>query len=207
MHSENVEGVVGFHVVLQFGRIIAAEGSHNAENGRRPHRDVAGSWGNGHEASDGARAEADGGPFVIQAVVEYHPGETTYGSGEMGNDTGHDGTQVSAERGTAVEAKPADPEEDGADDDVGDVVGPVGETVEIAVPAAFAEHDRVCKSRCPRRDVNRCATREVEAAHFVDPPSRVPGPASDGVVNESSPNEHKDHAREHTATISRCAYC
>lgn len=102
----------------------------------------------------------------------------------MGDDTGHDGAEVGAEGAAAVEAKPADPEEDGADDDVGDVVRAVGEAMAGVVAMALAEHETVGESGGARGDVDGGSAGEVETAKFVDPAGRVPGPACDGVVDD-----------------------
>lgn len=59
----------------------------------------------------------------------------------MSYDTSHGSAQVSGEGRAAVEAEPAYPEEDGAEDYVGYVVWAVGESGDGVVAAAFAEHD------------------------------------------------------------------
>ena len=125
VHGENIQRVIGFHVVLELGGVIATDGSHHAKDGRRPRGHVAGSRGDGHKPGDAAGAEADGGPFVIETVVEKDPCEATGAGGEVRDHASHDGAHVRPERGSTVKAKPADPEKDGSDDDVGDVVWPI----------------------------------------------------------------------------------
>lgn len=45
---------------------------------------------------------------------------------------------------------------------------------------------------------------EVETAHAVYPARGVPGPASDGVVDDGGPDEHVDDAGEHPTAFSDC---
>lgn len=55
---------------------------------------------------------------------------------------------------------------------------------------SFSEVDRDDEGGCARRDMNRCSTREVIV--MVGPPFGVPGPACDGVINESGPQKDED---------------
>ena len=207
MHGEDVERVVGFHVVLQLGGEIAADGSHSPENNRRPCRHVTRGWRDSNETRDGAGAETHGGPFAVETVVEQDPREAADGSGEVGDHAGHDSAHVRTERRPAVKTEPADPEEDGADHDMSDVVRPVRQPVKIAVASSFSEHDGVSERGSAGRDVHGGSTGEVKAAHFIDPAGRVPGPAGDGVVDDGCPDEHEDDAGEHAAAVSGGANC
>jgi len=125
----------------------------------------------------------------------------------VGDYAGHDSAHVRTERGSTVKTKPADPEEDGADNYMSDVVRPVRKPVEIAVAASFAEHDGVGEGGRAGRDVHGGSAGEVEAAHFVDPASGVPGPAGDRVVDDRCPDEHENDTREHAAAVRGGADC
>ena len=46
------------------------------------------------------------------------------------------------------------------------------------------------------------ATCKIETAELVDPPTWVPGPTGDGVVDDRAPDEHEDNARQHAAAFS-----
>lgn len=201
MLAEDIERVVDFDHILELGGIIAADGADDTEDDGGPGGHETRSRSDSDQARDGARAETDGRPLLVEAVIEEHPGNATDGGSEMGHDAGHDGTHVGGERRAAVEAEPADPEEDRAEHDVGDVVGSVGEAVGVRVAGALAEHDGVCESCGAGRDVDGGSTGEIEAAHFEGPASRVPGPAGDGVVNYGGPDEHEDHAGKHATSV------
>ena len=127
MDREDIEGVVGADEELELRRNIAAESTDNAEDDGRPGRNETRGRGDGDETGDGARAETDDGPFLLEAVIEQHPGDGTRGCGEVGDDASHDGAEVRGEGRAAVEAEPAHPEKDGAKDDMRHIVGAVGQ--------------------------------------------------------------------------------
>lgn len=119
----------------------------------------------------------------------------------MGDDAGHDGTQIGAERTAAIEAKPSDPEEDCAEDDVGDVVRAVWQPVVLVVSSAPPEHQGVCKGSGARGDVDGRAAGKVEATELEGPPVGVPGPVGNRIVDDCRPDEHEDDGGEHSAAI------
>lgn len=59
---------------------------------------------------DGPGAEANSGPLPLETPVEDEPGNTSNGSGEVGDDAGRDGSEVGGESGSSVESKPSEPE-------------------------------------------------------------------------------------------------
>lgn len=119
----------------------------------------------------------------------------------MGDDARHDSAQVSGQGTAAVEAKPADPQKDGAEHDVGDIVGAVGQAVDLVVAGALAQHQRVGQGGGARRDVHGGAAGKVEAAHDKGPAVGVPGPVGDGVVDDGRPDEDEDEGGEHAAAV------
>jgi hypothetical protein len=119
----------------------------------------------------------------------------------MGDHARHDGAHVCREGRAAVEAEPADPEEDGAEHDVGDVVRTGRQAADVVVAPPLAQHDGVGEGSSAGGDVHRCAAGEVETSHFEGPAGGVPGPAGDGVVDDGAPDEHEDYARQHAASV------
>ena len=65
-----------------------------------------------------------------------HPSQAADGRSEVSDNACLDSTEIRRERGAAVESKPTEPEEDGADDDVRRVVRLVREA--LGAPAAPA---------------------------------------------------------------------
>lgn len=94
----------------------------------------------------------------------------------------HDCTQVGRKSTTAVETKPSNPEEDGTQDDVRNIVWSVGKTVDLGVASSLAQHERHSESGGSGRDVDGRASGKVKAAKLEGPSVRVPGPVGDGVV-------------------------
>lgn len=120
----------------------------------------------------------------------------------MGDDAGHDGTQVGAKSTAAVETEPTDPEEHGSENDVCDVVRAVRQAVVLAVPGTLAKHQGVGERGSTGRDVDGRTTGEVETAELERPSVGVPGPVGNRVVDDRRPDEHEDDGREHSAAIS-----
>ena len=196
VHGKDIESVVDAEHKLELGGVVAGHGADGAKDDGGPGGDVTRAGRDGDEAGDDAGAEADGGPLALETVVEQTPGEAADGGGEVGGDGGHDGAQVGGGGRAGVEAEPTDPEEDGAEHDVGDVVRPIVELVR-AVAAPLAEHERVRERGRAGRDVDGRAAGEVERAQTREPAVRVPAPARDRVVDDGRPDEHEDDAREH----------
>jgi hypothetical protein len=48
---------------------------------------------------------------------------------------------------------------------------------------------------------------KVKSSHIEDPSRRIPGPASNRVVDDGCPDEHEDNARKHAATFSNSTDC
>lgn len=87
-----------------------------------PHERAKGSH-NRDESHDGSSAEPNGAPLLLEAVIHEHPRQTTHRTSEVRVDDREGRLDVGRERGTAVESEPADPEEDGAEEDVSVVCG------------------------------------------------------------------------------------
>jgi hypothetical protein len=206
MLRKNIQRIIDPNHILQLRRIITADRAHDPEDDRRPsgHEPTRGC--DGDETGYRAGAEADGAPLPLEAVVEQDPGHAPDRGSEMGHHARHDRAHVRTEGRAAVEAEPADPEEDRAENDVRHVVWTVRQATGIIVSSPFSQHDGVRESSSAGRDVHRCATGEVQAAHFEGPAGGVPGPAGDGVVDYSAPDEHEDYAGQHAASVCCGAY-
>ena len=189
---------------LELGRPVASGATKNTESDGSGSTDESRAGSDSDETSDGARAEANRRPLALKTVVPEHPSETAYASREVRHDARLGRTQVCGEGGAAVEAKPAKPEEDGAQDNVGSVVRLVREALGAVAPA-LAEVDGDGERGGPGRDVDGRTSREVKAAELERPPIGVPSPAGNGVVNDRRPDEHEDHDRPETTTLSNGA--
>lgn len=200
--GKDIKTVIDVEDELELGAKVAKDTTADTDDDGSPGPDEAGSRGDGDEARDGTGAETDGAPLLLEAVIEKSPGNGAARGSEVGHVAGHDSADVHAESGTAVEAEPADPEEDGAEHDVGDVVRTVREAVVARVAGALAEHQGVGESASSRGDVDRTATGKVVAGEVEQPAVAVPGPVGDGVVDDGGPEKHEDHGGEDTAAIS-----
>lgn len=163
--GEDIKRIVNPKDELQFGGIIAGDAPDDTKDNSRPGRNVPTSRSNGDQTRNHATAEADGRPFALQAVIKETPGYSTDTGGQVRDDGGHDSTQVCGESATGIETEPSedllvyrqsrscrkhhipDPEEDGSNDDVGDVVRTIVQLVGTVAPA-LPQHQRV--SQCGR---------------------------------------------------------
>jgi hypothetical protein len=200
--SKDIEGLINTNEELELGGEVAADTTNNADDQSTPGSDETSTRGDGNKTGDGTRAETNGGPLLLQAVVEQNPGQTGHGSSQVGVVARHDGTEVDTEGRATVEAEPANPQEDGADDDVGDVVGSPGHTGVLGVASALAEHDGVGKGSGAGGDMDGTATGIVEGAEGEEPAAGVPGPVGDGVIDDGGPDEDEDEGGEDATTVS-----
>ena len=129
--GEDIERVVDAQHELQLRGVVCACCANDAVDDGGPGGHEARAGCDGYKACYDAGAEAHGGPFALEAVVEHAPGDSADAGGEVGYDCGHHGSHVGCEGGTGVEAEPTDPEEDSADDDVCDIVGTIIELVSL----------------------------------------------------------------------------
>lgn len=140
VHGKNIKSIIDANEELELGCKVAASAAHDANDYCAPGRHEACGGRDGDEAGDGTGAEANGAPFLLEAVVEENPDNTGAAGGEMRDVASYQGADVHCQDRAAVEAEPADPEEDGAEEDVGDAVRTVGKAVVSAISGTLAEH-------------------------------------------------------------------
>lgn len=201
MNSIDIKSIVNAHDILELGTVVASSGTDNTKDNSGPGWDETRSRGDGNETSNDTGAETDGGPLLLESVIEETPGDTSNGGSQVGDNSGHDGAEVSTQGRTGVESEPSDPEEDGTDNDVGDIVRAVVELVS-PMTTTLAEHQGVGESGGTGGNVHGSTTSEVETTELEHPTGCVPGPAGNGVVDDGGPDEHKDDARKHAAALS-----
>lgn len=200
--SENVEGIVNANEKLELGSKVAADGANDANDDAGPRSNIARRRSNRHQASNSPRAESNRAPFLLQTVIQQDPSDASDRSSQVGHEAGHDSAEVHAQCRAAVEAEPADPEEDGADDDVCDAVRAVRQAAVLVVAGALAQHDAVGEGAGSRGHVDGTAAGKVVVGQLGEPAVCVPGPVGDGVVDDGGPDEHEDDGGEHAAAVS-----
>ena len=141
---EDVKGVINFEEELELRSIVGTGGSYNTIDDRCPSRHETRPRSDCDGAGDNTRAEPNRGPLLLKTIVEDTPSNTTSTSSQIGNDCCHDGAHIGGKGRTSIESKPTNPEENGSNDDVSDIVGAVIEFMST-VTAALAQHDRICQ--------------------------------------------------------------
>ena len=129
--GEDIEGVVDAEDELELGGIVGACGSDDSVDDCRPGGHESGTGSNGNETSHNSRAESNCGPFAFETVIKDTPGDTSDAGGQVGYNCGHDSAHVGCESGTSVESEPTNPEEDGTDDNVCNIVRTIIEFVSL----------------------------------------------------------------------------
>ena len=109
VEGEDIKRVINSNDELQFGGVVGGDSTDNTVDDGGPGSNITGAGSDGNETSNGTRAETDGAPLLLKTVVKKNPGNTTSSSGKVGDEAGHDSTDVHAQGGTTVEAEPADP--------------------------------------------------------------------------------------------------
>ena len=200
VHREDIQCVIDAQQELQLRGVIArAAGQHTVDD-RAPGGHVSGPGRDGHQPGHDTGAEPHRRPLPLEAIVEQTPRHSADARCQIGDHGSHDGAHRRTQRGPGVEAEPPDPQEDRADDDLGDVVRAEVELVGAVAPA-LAEHEGVRERRRAGGDVHGRAAGEVEAAHRRDPAGWVPRPAGDGVVDDRRPEQHEDDTGKHATAL------
>jgi len=132
--------------------------------------------------------------------VHDDPTKGTGRGGGVGVEGGIHGADGAIERRTAVEAKPAEPDETSAEEDEGRVVRLVVHGV-LALLDALAEDQGVCQCRPARGDVHGATAGIVERREFVEPSVGVPGPAGYGAVDYGAPEEAEQKRWDDAPTL------
>lgn len=201
--SKDVESIIVTEKVLETSGKVASRTTEHAKGNSCGRSDVTRSWRDSDQTRDGTRAETDSRPLALQPPVPEHPGETTDRGSHLSDHHGLNSTKVGTKSRTTVEAEPAKPQQHGSQDDVGNVVGSVGQLLR-AVPLTLAEEDRDGERSGTRRDVNRCTTGEVETTHDVGPTlADVPCPIGDGIVDNSAPAEGENENGTQSSTVGK----
>lgn len=204
MDGKDIESVINSKEELELSSVVACNGTNHTEDESSPGSDESRAGGDGNKTSNDTRAETDGRPLAFQSVVHQTPGHTSNGGSQVSDNGSHNRTQVGRESRAGVESEPADPQEHGADDNVGDIVRAVVELVG-SVATTLAQHQGVGERGRSGSNVHGGTTSEVKTSELEHPSRRVPCPAGDGVVDDSGPDEHEDNAGEHATTLSDCA--
>lgn len=192
VRGKDIESLVDTKQELELGSEITSGTGDESDSDSGGSSDETGSRGNTDETSDSSRAESDNGPLSLESVIPQHPSDTSYRSREIGNDTSHGSSEVGAESRTTVETEPTKPKEDCAEDDIGGVVGLVGESFSSVSPS-LAEVECDSEGSGTGRNVNGGTTGKVESSETTSPSIGTPSPGGDGAVDDSQPDKDKDH--------------
>jgi hypothetical protein len=201
---EGVEGVVDAEPGLVLDRGEARHRRQRADHQRRPRRDVTRARRDRDQPGDDARGHAHRGRLAVAPALDDHPGQRRRRRRGLGGGEGQAGRRarhraLDRDRRAGVEPEPAEPQEPGAGQGHGEVVGQDRGAAGRAVVPARADHARQDQRAHPRRDVDHGAAGEVEDAVRVEPTALGPHPVSQRAVDKRHPqrDEHQVAAQAH----------
>lgn len=205
VEGKDVETVVNLDQVLEGSGVVAGNSSDGTNGHGKVDRDETCSRSNSNKAGNSARAHANGSPSLfISKVVNKEPSHGTAASSQVGVGKSVGSADGTVTSGTTVEAKPAKPQENGAENDGGDGVGlEHGETLLLSIRVVTLAADKsVGKSTGTRGHVDGTTTGIVKVTQAGKPSVRVPGPAGNGGVDNGQPDEEvKHHGAESGALV------
>lgn len=135
--------------------IIAHDTSDDTEQDASVRHEEPRSWSRSNQSRNNTRAKTDHRPLLCESEIKQDPGDSRERSSQVGVPARHYSPQVCAESGTAVEAEPSKPQENGAESDERDVVRA---EVEKHLFLAFAENQGVSEGAHARRNFDGSAT-------------------------------------------------
>ena len=192
MRGKYNESLVDTEQELELGSEITSGTSDESDSDSGGSTDETSSGSDTDETSDSSGAESDNRPLSFKSVIPKHPGETTDRSGKVGNDTSHTGSHVCAESGSPVETEPTEPKEDCAENDIGGVVGLVGESLGSVSPS-LAEVECDSEGSGTGRNVDGRTTGKVESTKSSSPTVETPSPSGDRAVDDGQPDKDEYH--------------
>jgi len=201
VRGKDVKSLVNTEEELELGCEITSGSSDESDSDSGRSTDETSSGSDTDETSDSSGAESDNRPLSFKSVIPKHPGKTTDRGGKVGNDTSHTSSHVGTESGSTVESEPAEPKEDCAENDIGSVVGLVGESLGSVSPS-LAEVECDGEGSGTGRDVDGRTTSEVESTESSSPTVETPGPGGDRAVDDSQPDKDEDHDGSDSCSFS-----
>ena len=181
VNAEGVKAVVVTEGVFQARGADVAGDTGNEADDQRTHRiDKARGGGDGDEASNRTRDDAENARFALQSPFGEHPGQTSSSRGHLRYGHGHTRGAVCGDSGAGVEAEPADPQESGTDEAQNEVMR--RESFR-AVTNALAEDESANQASNACVDVHDRTAGEIKHACADEEAAGTSDPVSDRGVH------------------------
>jgi hypothetical protein len=157
---EDIHALVDLDPLIDILAKRANRSSEKTDEGGYPHRDITCSRSNADKTSDSSRASTDHREVTFGTdVLNRHPAENSEGGRSVGVEGSQHRAHSAVKSTTSVEAEPAKPDEDSADEDECRIMSFSVDLV--ALVKAFAEDEGVGEGRPAGCNVNGAATCEV----------------------------------------------
>jgi hypothetical protein len=177
-HSANTMELEDIHAFIDLDppvHVLAqrADGSREETNkSSDPKGDVTGSWCYTDKPSNCTWASTDNRELaLVTDVLDRDPAQNTERSSSVRVEGSEHGANGAVERTTTVEAEPAEPNQNSADEDERRVVGLSVDLVTLG--QTLAEDEGIRKCRPSGRDVDRTAASKIERRKIEEPAVRL----------------------------------
>lgn len=176
------------------------DGRNEADERCDPDRDEAGCWSDADQACDGALAGSDDAEaLTVLEVIDEHPAEDASARSGVCVERCVHSSERRVQSTAPVEAKPAEPDENRAQEDQGGIVGlAMGFVADVL---ALSEDEGIRQRRPAGSDMHGSTTCEIKRWEVEKPSIGVPCPACDGAVDDGRPEETEDQGRHDPTSL------
>ena len=203
VHGPDVESVIEIELLGELDAAVAPRHAKDTDDEGGPRLDESGSRSDGGETGDGADASTDEGRLTFHLPFEQEPAEESRRGGNLRVHSGESGGAVGTQRGAAVEAEPAKPEQAGTEGNERDVVRVGVELITFELLAVRQGKDGG-EGGETGGGVHDDAAGEILDA-LLSHPATAPDPVAEREVDQVNPDEDEDEVRHEAHAIGKGA--
>lgn len=203
VHGPDVESVIEIELLGELDAAVAPRHAEDTDDEGGPRLDESGSRSDGGETGDGADASTDEGRLTFHLPFEQEPAEESRRGGNLRVHSGESGGAVGTQRGAAVEAEPAKPEQAGTEGNERNVVRIGVELITFELLAVRQGEDGGQGGETGG-GVHDDAAGEILDA-LLSHPAAAPDPVAEREVDQVNPDEDEDEVRHEAHAIGKSA--
>lgn len=203
VHGPDVESVIEIELLGELDAAVAPRHAEDTDDEGGPRLDVSGSRSDGGETGDGTDASTDEGRLTFHLPFEQEPAEESRRGGNLRVHSGESGGAVGSQRGAAVEAEPAKPEQAGTEGNERNVVRVGVELITFELLAVRQGEDGGQGGETGG-GVHDDAAGEILDA-LLSHPAAAPDPVAEREVDQVNPDEDEDEVRHEAHAIGKSA--
>jgi len=203
VHGPDIESVIEIELLGELDAAVAPRHAEDTDDEGGPRLDVSSSRSDGGETGDGADAGTDEGRLTFHLPFEQEPAEESRRGGNLRVHSGESGGAVGSQRGAAVEAEPAKPEQAGTEGNERNVVRVGVELIAFEL-LAVRQGENGGERGEAGGGVHDDAAGEILDA-LLSHPTAAPDPVAEREVDQVNPDEDEDEVRHESHAIGKGA--